>query len=88
VLAIARDLLLFVACAAAPGWAIARLAVPEADHVTVAAGGLAIGLFVIPLLHFTAAILLSTHITPGLLLADSAVVLALCGGWWMWRRRR
>lgn len=83
-LAIALDLLLVMLCAVAPGLAVAKVSLPRANRLELVTVGLIIGLFVVPLLHFTVAIALGTHVSRPLLGADAAVILAVCAavGWW------
>lgn len=81
------DILLFAYAIVAPGVGIAAVAIPQSTALQRAAAGLTISLFVVPLLHFVAAIAAQTHVSRGLLMVDATLVLAACGAVALLQRR-
>ncbi len=70
-------ILVYLLAAAAPGVALLRaLAEPEPRPATWALGA-TLGLFLVPLVTFGAAMAMHTHVTRGLLLAVSATLTLL-----------
>tara|TARA_Y100001968_G_C19298088_1_gene687633 strand:+ start:392 stop:664 length:273 start_codon:yes stop_codon:yes gene_type:complete len=71
-------LLLFAYGTLLPGLALAFVLFDEREPLALSSLGLGLGLLVLPLLHFSLAILLDTHIHPTGITATSTVVLAVC----------
>lgn len=82
------DVLLFLYAVVAPGVAIAWVSLSDPDPVVLVGVGLTIGVFCLPVLDFTLAMLLRTHINPPLLLGVGTAVLVCSAGLHRWRSRR
>jgi len=85
---LALDTLVFLYAVAAPGIALAWVALEDRDPVVLGAAGLAIGIFALPVLDFTLAVMLRTHISPPLLLSVATLILGAVGGRELWLKRR
>ncbi len=81
------QLLAFLYGVLLPGIALSLLARRSWDPPMRVAGGLFLGLLVIPMASFCAAWVLGTHIQPGLVLAVATPFNAL-GGFLLWRESR
>ena len=84
----AIDLLMFLLAVIAPGMAIAAVVLNTRDPLVVGAVGATLGTFALPLSAFAIAMLFQTHISPGLIVGQGALVLSLAGAVHFWRRRR
>ncbi len=71
------DILLFLYAVVAPGVALAWLALRDRDPVVLGSVGITVGVFLLALLHFVVAMVLRTHISVVLLLADATVILLM-----------
>lgn len=71
-MALLGGLLLFVVGALAPGLALARLLLPGNDRASQLVTGAVLGIFGLPFLHFSLAILLGTNFSVALILGVAA----------------
>jgi hypothetical protein len=71
-----ESLLLCAFVIAAPGWALARCFFRGEPPATFAAAAIAFGLFVPPVVAFSAAMVLRTNVTPALVIAAALAVTA------------
>ena len=81
------DTMLFVYAVVLPGVALAKLWFDPDEVLLTLTLGTAFGVFTLPLLAFSLAVLLRTHISPTFILIQGTVVLAISGGI-LWRRKR
>ncbi len=86
-MALLGGLLLFVVGALAPGLALARLLVPDGDWTSQMVLGTALGVFALPFLHFSLAVLLGTNFNAALILGVAAPFL-MAGGLVEWKSRQ
>ena len=84
-LSLLLGLMLFVYGTLLPGLALAWIMLEDPDPLVLGVLGLTIGLLVLPLLHFSIAVLLGTHIHAFGIVATSTVILAL--GHWLHHRK-
>lgn len=82
------DALLFLYAVVAPGLALAWVAMDDRDPLVLGTVGLTIGLFGLPVVCFTIAVVFRTHISSGLIVGVGTTVLAAVGALHLWRRRR
>ena len=73
---LAIDVVLFLYALVAPGVALAYLALDSRDPLILMTVGLTIGMLCLPFLNFALAMVLGTHVHPGLLLTVATVILA------------
>ena len=81
------DIALFLYAVVLPGIALTRLWLERDEVLLILTLGAAVGVFTLPLLAFSLAVLLRTHISPMFILLQGTVVLAIAGGI-LWRRKR
>ena len=81
------DIALFLYAIVLPGIAMARVFLREAETLLAVTLGAAIGIFTLPLLAFSIAVMARTHISAALILTQGTVVLAVAGGI-LWKRKR
>jgi hypothetical protein len=84
---LALNILVFIYALIAPGVAIAWVALRDPDPVVLGVVGLTVGLFGLPVIEFSLAVILGTHINPPLMLGTATVILAAVAIV-IWRRRR
>ena len=73
-------LLIFGYGSLAPGLALAWIMLDEPDTLSLVTVGASLGIFAVPLVHFTIAVMLGTHISPLGITGVSTLLLAACGG--------
>lgn len=74
-LSLLLGLLLFAYGTVLPGLALAWTMLRDPDPLLLAVLGLTIGILVLPLLHFSVALLLQTHIhAPGIVITSTAIL--------------
>ena len=83
----ALDTLVFCYVTIVPGLALATTALEKRDVLAWVTIGLVLGVFGLPILYFTLAMILRTNINPTLLLSTSTVVLLATGIRHHWRKR-
>ena len=71
-------LLLFAYGTVLPGLALAWTMLRDEDPLLLAVAGLTLGILALPLLHFSVALILQTHIHALGIVVTSSVILALC----------
>jgi|GEM_PF-5671162 len=83
----ALDTLGFLYVTIVPGLALAYTALDKRDVLAWVTIGLVLGVFGLPILYFTLAMILRTNINPTLLLSTSTVVLLITGIRQHWRKQ-
>ncbi|MEC8025961.1 MAG: hypothetical protein VX223_18660 [Myxococcota bacterium] len=81
------DIALFLYAIVLPGIALACVWLQSDEWLLTVTLGTAIGVFTLPLLAFSLAVLVRTHISATFILIQGTVVLAIAGGI-LWKRRR
>ena len=83
----ALDTLVFCYVTIVPGLALAYTTLEKRDVLAWTTLGIVLGVFGLPVLYFTIAMILRTNINPTLLLGTSTVVLLATGIGHHWRKR-
>ncbi len=79
------DLVVFCFATVAPGLAVAWLALGRRDALTLGTFGVAIGVFLMPVLDFAVAMAFDTHIGPAVVVGVATTVLAVVAAIQGWR---
>ncbi len=82
------DALIFVYVTAVPGVAVAYATLNKQDSLAWMLVGLVLGIFGLPVLYFTLAMILGTNINPVLLLSTSTLILLAIGIGRFWKIRQ
>ncbi len=85
---LALDILVFLYALVLPGLLAARLVLKDTDAVVWIPTGLVLGPFCIPVIDYTLAVLLRTHISPALVLGVSTALLIGIGAFHLRARRK
>ncbi|MEE2829972.1 MAG: hypothetical protein VX498_12350 [Myxococcota bacterium] len=71
---------LFLGSSLAPGIALAWLLLGDRDRITLLTVGTVLGVFALPLFHFSLAMVLGTNIRPPVMLGLGLAVILVAGG--------
>ncbi len=82
------DALIFVYVTAVPGMALAYATLDKQDSLSWMLVGLVLGIFGLPVLYFSLAMVVGTNINPVLLLSTSTLILLAIGIGQFWKTRQ
>ena len=82
------DALIFVYVTAVPGMALAYATLDTQDSLAWMLVGLVLGIFGLPVLYFSLAMVVGTNINPVLLLSTSTLILLAIGIGQFWKTRQ